>query len=478
MKRTLLTLLSTFCIAITVHSQTVWETKVSIDALTGNNPYTLATGLIDGDTNLDIIIGTDADHIIVWYKGNGDGTFAKQAVTANTLVNIVGLKLVDLNSDGDLDVLAVGFGNYAANYGQGSSLVWFENDGNGNFGPEQLITNAYLGMSGVFAGTIDSGATVDVAVTSVASSQVVWYSNDGSGSFTGPTVIDNTLSSQAVINMKDIDNDGDLDALIGTAAYSGDVVEIFRNDLIPGGSVAFAKDAASVATGKRGIFNANFEDLDGDSNLDILVTEVSCGAFCGSVPGNLLWYEDNGAGGYTETVFTTSIVNPAVAQFHDVDQDGIKDIILSSGSSGGGNDLVWFKNNGSGSFGSETVIDATQSQAFVYNVRDFDGDGDMDIVSCAYNDDDLNYFENLFETLSVDDFENSQIKMFPNPTNSILNFEGFNTSILEISIYDVLGKNVLKTTLNTDRALNVSQLESGIYTITINGKLTSKFIKE
>jgi hypothetical protein len=477
MKTTLLTLISVFCIAISAKSQTVWETKSTIDAATGNNPYTIASGLIDGDSNLDILIGTDADHIIVWYKGNGDGTFVKQTATINTLVNVVGLKLIDLNSDNDLDILAVGFGNYAAGYGQNSKLVWFENDGNGNFGTEQLITNAYDGMSGLFAGTIDAGATIDVAVTSVVDGEVIWFSNDGVGNFAGPNTIDNTLNSPGVINMKDIDGDGDLDAVIATANYSADVVEIFRNDLVPGGSVAFAKDAISVATGKIGIFNANFEDLDGDSNLDILVTEVSCGPFCGNAPGNLYWYEDNGAG-YTETTFTTTITNPSVAQFKDLDQDGIEDIILSSGTSGGGNDLVWFKNNGSGSFDGETVIDNTQSQAFVYVVNDFDGDGDLDIASCAYNEDDLNYFENLFETLAVNDFETTTMKIFPNPVKAVLNFDGFTSATIEVSVYDVLGKNVMNATLNTEKALNVSQLEAGIYTIKVNGKLTSKFIKQ
>lgn len=479
MKRTLLTLLSTFCFALAVNSQTVWAAKSTIDAATGNNPYTIASGFIDGDTNLDVLIGTDVDHIIVWYQGNGDGTFLKQTPITNTLENIVGIKLIDLNGDDNLDILAVGFGSYAgATYGQNSKLVWFENNGSGSFGAEQLITDTYNGMSGLFAGTIDGDATIDVAVTSAVGSEIVWFPNNGSGTFGAASSIDNLLNTPGVINMKDIDADGDLDAIVATAAYSGDVIEIFRNDLVPGGTVSFTKDAVSVATGKIGIFNANFEDLDGDSNLDILATEVSCGGFCGNVPGNLYWYEDDGLGGYTETVFTTSIVNPSIAQFKDVDEDGLKDIVLSSGSSGTGNDLVWYKNNGSGSFGSETVIDATQSQAFVYNVFDYDGDGDNDIVSCAYNQDDLNYIENLLETLSVDNFEASEIKIFPNPTTSKLNFNGFTTATLEVSVFDILGKNVLNATVGKDKTLNVSQLSNGLYTININGNFVSKFIKE
>lgn len=481
MKKTLLTLLSTICLTVVIHSQTSWAAKATIDAATGNNPYTIASGLIDADSHLDVVIGTDADHIIVWYKGNGDGTFVKQTAVTNTLTNISGLKLVDLNSDGDLDILAVGFGSYGAGYGTPSALVWFENDGNGVFGAEQLITNAYDGMSGLFAGTIDAGATVDVAVTSIVDGEVLWFSNDGAGNFSVPTnsSIDITLNSPSVINMKDIDNDGDLDAIVATAAYSGsDVVEIFRNDLVPGGTVLLTKDLTSVATGLIGVFNANFEDLDGDSNLDILVTEVSCGGFCGNVPGNLYWYEEDGAGGYTTTTFTTSIVNPAVAQTRDLNDDGLADIVLSSGSSGAGNDLVWFKNNGAGSYGSETVIDNTQSQALVYAVEDFDNDGDLDIANCAYNDDALNYFENEKYVLSVANIETERFTMYPNPTINVLHFEGFEAENIDVEIYDILGKKVLYSSIASNRPLDVSHLNVGMYVIKIDNGFISKFIKE
>jgi hypothetical protein len=477
MKTALLTLLSIICLAITSNSQTSWAAKTTIDEDTGNNPYTIASGQIDTDTNLDILIGTDVDHIIVWYKGNGDGTFVKQTPVTNTLINIGGIKLVDLNNDGDKDILAVGFGDYAftANYGVGSKIVWFENDGSGNFGAEQLIYDGYIGMSGLFVGNIDADSTPDIGATSYAGSQVFWMSNDGSGVFSAPNTIDTTLSFPGSINMKDIDSDGDLDALVATGAAAGaDTVEIFRNDLVPGGAVAWAKDATSVSTGKNYIFNATFEDLDGDANLDILITETN------TTPGggNFYWAEEDGFGGYTETTFVTAIGNPSVAQVKDLDNDGLDDIVLSSGALADVTDLVWYKNNGAGVFAAEAVINDTQSQVFVFTVADFDGDLDLDIASNAFGADNLNYIENLLETLDITEFENQTIKIFPNPAKDILNFEGFNSASIEISIFDILGKSVLNRSLNTNETLDVSQLVNGIYTITINGTFASKFIKE
>lgn len=467
MKRTLLALISICYLSMSVNAQTVWAPKSTINATTGDAPYTIASGLIDGDALPDLIIGTYLGNTLEWYKNNGDGTFTFQTLITNTLDGIGALKLADLNGDTFLDVLATGYAN--------DKVVWFSNDGSGIFSSENIVSSTVNGASGVALGDINGDTIVDLAITAYDGNEVVWFSNDGTGNFTLESAkIDDTLSAPGVVNLSDIDGDGDLDALVATAVYAGDVIEIFRNDLVPGGTVAFTKDATSVATGKVGIFNASFEDLDGDSNLDILATEISFG---GGPTGNLYWYEDNGAG-YTEIVFTTTIANPSVAQFRDVDEDGMKDIVLSSGTSGSGNDLVWFKNNGGGSFGSETVIDNTQSQTFVYTVNDFDDDGDLDIASCAYNQDALNYFENLFETLSITEFDTSSVSIFPNPTTDVLNFEGFNESVIDISITDILGKNVLSKSQSPNETLDVSELANGLYSISVNGKFTSKFIKE
>jgi len=471
MKTKLLTLLSICCVIISTNAQTVFETKASINASTGDAPYTIATGFIDGDANTDIVIGTYLGNTLEWYKGNGDGTFVLQTLIANALNGIGGLKLIDLNNDTFLDILATGYNN--------DSMVWIENDGTGNFTTENVISTTIGGASGFSLGDINNDTFMDIAVTSYDDSEVVWFSGDGTGSFTLEAIkIDDTLGFPGVVKLSDIDGDGDLDALIATAAYSGDVIEIFRNDLIPGGTVGFTKDATSVATGKIGIFNASVEDLDGDANLDILATEISCGGFCGNVPGNLLWYEDDGAGGYTETVFTTSVTNPSVAQFKDLDADGFKDIVLSSGASGTGNDLVWFKNDGAGGFGPEIIIDATQSQTFVYAVVDFDDDGDLDIASCAYNQDDLNYFENLFETLSTDDFETTALSIYPNPVKDLLNFAGLENDFT-VKVYNIIGQQILSQRIAAStNSLNISELSQGLYTVRINDTFTTKFIKE
>lgn len=85
-------------------------------------------------------------------------------------------------------------------------------------------------------------------------------------------------------------------------------------------------------------------------------------------------------------------------------------------------------------------------------------------------------------TLSNDNFQiddNSNIKIFPNPSKSILQIK--NTSNIDrISIFDSLGKVILMQTQNNNE-INLEKLSKGIYLIEVsteNEKVYRKFIKE
>ncbi|WP_340156329.1 T9SS type A sorting domain-containing protein [uncultured Winogradskyella sp.] len=69
-----------------------------------------------------------------------------------------------------------------------------------------------------------------------------------------------------------------------------------------------------------------------------------------------------------------------------------------------------------------------------------------------------------------------QIQIY-NPTKDFLNFEGFNSNV-NVTVYDVLGKQVLVKALSVGEKLDVSNLTNGIYTIKLNDKSSTKFIKE
>lgn len=84
-------------------------------------------------------------------------------------------------------------------------------------------------------------------------------------------------------------------------------------------------------------------------------------------------------------------------------------------------------------------------------------------------------------SLGVNDYLQTQISVYPNPTNNILNIAAQNGAIIhKVQIYDSLGRLVLEEN-NVSLPIEVSMLASGLLFIKIdteNGVFTKKVIKE
>ncbi len=92
-----------------------------------------------------------------------------------------------------------------------------------------------------------------------------------------------------------------------------------------------------------------------------------------------------------------------------------------------------------------------------------------------------NVYTSTYNTnLGISTFSNSNIKIYPNPVNDLLNIENRSNEVLEkIIITDCLGKKVIELTQNLEQ-LNVSMLPSGLYFIQCfsqTNKYLSKFVK-
>jgi len=82
-------------------------------------------------------------------------------------------------------------------------------------------------------------------------------------------------------------------------------------------------------------------------------------------------------------------------------------------------------------------------------------------------------------TLSIDEFNANNFKIFPNPTSlGYVNISSNNTADMSVAVFDVLGKRVLNQTVSNNR-LNVASLKSGIYIMKIsqdNATITKKLV--
>lgn len=84
----------------------------------------------------------------------------------------------------------------------------------------------------------------------------------------------------------------------------------------------------------------------------------------------------------------------------------------------------------------------------------------------------------LEEILSVNENGLSELAIYPNPANGIVNIKTQLPGIKQIDVYDVLGKQIMNTSLSGDE-LNISSLKSGIYFVQVtqnNNTATKKLI--
>ena len=120
------------------------------------------------------------------------------------------VRAIDLDGDGDADVLS------ASAYDK--KIAWYENtDGLGSFGPQQVITTDATGAESVYAIDLDCDGDVDVLSASMGDDKIAWYENtNGLGSFGSQKVITTGANGAQSVYATDLDGDGDADVLVGS----------------------------------------------------------------------------------------------------------------------------------------------------------------------------------------------------------------------------------------------------------------------
>jgi hypothetical protein len=235
----------------------------------------------------------------------------------------------------------------------------------------------YLFSSPTFA-DVDGDGDLD-AVVGEAYAAIRVFENDN-GAFAPMADADNPfdeliLDDFARPAFADVDGDGDLDLVVG-GSYGA--LQLFGND-------------AGIFTERTGVDNPfasilvdyaaapAFVDLDGDSDLDLVVGEY----------GGLVHAYENVGGAFTELTgsdnpFDSILVYGGTPAFVDLDGDGDLDLVLGDAYG----DFHAFANDG-GVFteltGPNNPLDGLfvgyfSAPAFV----DLDGDGDLDLVSGNY----------------------------------------------------------------------------------------------
>lgn len=183
-------------------------------------------GDLDGDGDLDIatIISQDEEELWV-FENLGRGQFKKRRIydTPNYDVGSAGLLMVDLDRDGDLDLVLPQGDNLEDGYASPQpwhGCVWFENLGKWTFRAKRIASFGATYAAAV--GDMDGDHDLDIVLVSLVNDwtgqhqpSIVWLENDGRQNFK-PFVIDRSPAGLVTVACGDLNGDGRADIVAGS----------------------------------------------------------------------------------------------------------------------------------------------------------------------------------------------------------------------------------------------------------------------
>ncbi len=258
-----------------------------------------------------------------------------QVLTQSTNANQLGIWTADLDSDGDTDLLSA----------QLNSLIWYKNDGTGNFSNDLEIMTADMSNSIGFL----TGAFEDINTDGLPDLVFdrAWRRNLGNGQFAPQaTILTNTLAT-----LCDVNSDGLPDAI--TIEYT----KFYWQRNLGNGSFA-TRQTLRIVNGAD-VYNLKV-DLDADGRQDFFARHNNA----------FFWYKNRGNSQF-DTVRLLSTF-PGAVSATDVEGNGKTDLLLGTGGQ-----LLWYEYDAAGKPTLRQTL--TQYYSGEISFGDLDADGDRDL---------------------------------------------------------------------------------------------------
>ena len=320
---------------------------------------------IDGDGDLDVLTsGANAD--LAWHENVG-GVFTQRLIVDRGNFHLFAHP-VDFDGDGDADVLVAVWSHTAEDE---DKIAWHENNGRGVFEERVIAPNVHQPRS-AHAADLDGDGDLDVLFASRDDDKVAWYENDGR--VFEEHVISTDLSDATMVQAADLDGDGDADVL--AASGSNYSFSWYEND----GRGVFEERV--ISTRHIRVRFMQVADLDADGDADIVFSN----SFNNHLSTGIAWYENDGSGVFTGRLIISTDPAPWHGQVTDLDGDGDVDVLSAFDAQ-----VAWYENEG-GVF-AERVI-STDDRFSGVGAADLDGDGDDDVLSTSTTDHQLVWYEN------------------------------------------------------------------------------------
>ncbi len=297
---------------------------------------------LDRDGRIDLLVADlgdvpPGDHLkgsVVWLRRLADGSYRPYTL-ASGLPRVADVEAADFDGDGRLDLVVAAFG-----WREVGGIYLLENRTT-DWDHPVFVKRELDGRPGAIhvpvADLNGDGRPDFVALLSQHYEEVVAFLNDGKGAFRRETIdrAPHPAWGSSGISLVDLDGDGDLDVLV----TNGDMLDDFLLKPYHGirwlenrGRYPFVPhDLASLP----GVHRARAVDLDGDGDLDIVACAFVQFSREGSPPAaladqpSLVWLEQTSPGRFTR--HTLELAGQHVSlDVGDYDGDGDVDIVVGN----------------------------------------------------------------------------------------------------------------------------------------------------
>lgn len=322
----------------------------------GAGTYGVVSADFNGDGKVDLATANYGGSNISILLGAGNGTFSVRVdyATCSGPVDII-TNYFDGDANLDLAVSCYNTGKMGVHFGAG----------NGTFSAVTQYTSTAFSY-GLTSADYDGINGKDIAVAGYSSSVISVYLNNGNGTFAAK--VDYTVGTNPYFPTSvDVNGDGATD--IVSANYGSNNISVLRNN--NNGTGTFAAKVDYAAGG--GAMSVEAGLLNGDAYFDLVVTN-----FTANTVSVLL---GNAAGTFLPKTDYAAITSPNHPVIYDYNNDGKKDIVVSSQT----DYLSTYLGNGDGTFGVKTdYFTGNSSMAIDVVCSDFNNDGYKDIAAATY----------------------------------------------------------------------------------------------
>jgi hypothetical protein len=307
---------------------------------------------LDNDGDFDLLGTTSSAYKYFENTGNASSpSFAASVIEPFYLKNLFGTvrgtTVGDFNGDGTFDVIAPNYYNGELHFYKNDGTVSAPNFTDGHMGMFSLTTGETHGEAQSF-GDLDNDGDMDMIAEK--DGDLFYYENAGTAmlaDFNTPTLNPFSLPQNLVDYpiLVDIDADGDLD-LLGRNSWDGEIGFVENTGTAVSPVFAAIQSSPFGMTNTIATDNPTFIDLDNDGDLDLMSLDNSNGSF---------YYTENTGSASTPTFGTPALslfgLNPvggsyplASISFGDLDNDGDLDLLCGERANSPG--YLYFENTG------------------------------------------------------------------------------------------------------------------------------------